>query len=49
MIQESIMPPSITLTCGDAIATANTLPAQLVDLLIVDPPYYKVKAEQWDH
>lgn len=43
------MPPSITLTCGDAIATANTLPAQSVDLLIVDPPYYKVKADPWDH
>lgn len=43
------MTPSITLTCGDAIAVANSLPAQSVDLLIVDPPYYKVKTDAWDH
>lgn len=43
------MTPSITLTCSDALTVAAALPAQSVDLLIVDPPYYKVKADAWDH
>ncbi|MGL4885228.1 MAG: DNA methyltransferase, partial [Aeromonas veronii] len=43
------MHTNLTLTCGDAIAAANAQPAQSVDLLIVDPPYYKVKADSWDN
>ncbi|KHA57135.1 DNA adenine methylase [Aeromonas hydrophila] len=43
------MIPTITLICNDAIAVADSLPAHSVDLLIVDPPYYKVKADAWDH
>jgi site-specific DNA-methyltransferase (adenine-specific) len=33
---------------GDAVAILPTLPDASVQLLLVDPPYYRVKAEAWD-
>lgn len=33
---------------GDAIAVANATAAESVDLVIVDPPYYRVKDLDWD-
>ena len=37
-----------TLYCGDCLDILPTLPANSVDLIATDPPYYKVKGEQWD-
>lgn len=36
------------LVQGDAIAVANATAAESVDLVIVDPPYYRVKDLDWD-
>lgn len=37
-----------TLYCGDSLAVLPTLADNSVDLILTDPPYYKVKAEPWD-
>lgn len=33
---------------GDALDVAKTLPDNCVDLIATDPPYFKVKNEDWD-
>lgn len=33
---------------GDCLAFMRTMPAASVNLIFVDPPYFKVKAEAWD-
>ena len=38
----------VTLYHGDALEVAATLPAGSVNLLLTDPPYFRVKAEDWD-
>ena len=40
--------PTIKLAHGDAIDVANATPSQSVDLVIVDPPYFRVKDLEWD-
>jgi len=37
-----------TLHHGDCLEVLPTLPANSVDLIATDPPYYKVKGEAWD-
>ena len=37
------------LYCGDALDVARSLPDNSVDLIATDPPYFKVKKEEWDH
>lgn len=37
------------LICGDAISIAQQLPTASIDLIVVDPPYYRVKGEAWDN
>ena len=36
------------LHTGDALAILPTLPDNSVDLILTDPPYYKVKGDAWD-
>jgi adenine-specific DNA-methyltransferase len=36
------------LLCGDALVLLPTLPDASVQLIVTDPPYYRVKAEGWD-
>jgi site-specific DNA-methyltransferase (adenine-specific) len=36
------------LYTGDCLEVLKTLPESSVDLIAVDPPYYKVKGEAWD-
>lgn len=38
----------VTLYHGDALEIAAELPAESVHLLLTDPPYFRVKAEDWD-
>lgn len=38
----------VTLYHGDALDIAASLPADSVHLLLTDPPYFRVKAEDWD-
>ncbi|OGH94299.1 MAG: DNA methylase [Candidatus Magasanikbacteria bacterium RIFOXYD2_FULL_41_14] len=35
--------------CGDAIEELKKLPSHSVDLIIADPPYWKVINEKWDY
>jgi adenine-specific DNA-methyltransferase len=37
------------LVCGEARAEMGKLPANSVNLILVDPPYFKVKSEKWDN
>ena len=37
-----------TLHHGDALEVLRGLPDGSVDLIVTDPPYYRVKAEWWD-
>ena len=34
--------------CGDALDLMPTLPESSVDLIVADPPYFRVKSEWWD-
>lgn len=34
--------------CGDCVEVMRGMPAQSVDLIVTDPPYFKVKGEAWD-
>jgi adenine-specific DNA-methyltransferase len=38
----------VTLYHGDALALLRSLPDASVDLVATDPPYFRVKGEQWD-
>ena len=35
--------------CSEAGAFLDSLPARSVKLIFLDPPYYKIKNEAWDH
>lgn len=39
----------LELHCGDCLALMREMPANSVDLIATDPPYYKVKGEAWDN
>jgi adenine-specific DNA-methyltransferase len=38
----------IEVICGDALEVMAGMDANSVDLIVTDPPYYRVKAEWWD-
>ena len=40
--------PTATLIHGDCLAVMQEMPANSVDLIATDPPYYKVKGDAWD-
>ena len=37
------------IICGDALEEMKKFPANSFNLILVDPPYFKVKDESWDH
>lgn len=39
----------MTLMQGDCLELMRELPANSIDLIATDPPYYKVKGEAWDN
>ena len=39
----------MTLLHGDCLAVMQEMPANSVDLIATDPPYYKVKGDAWDN
>ena len=41
--------PLNTIICGDCIEELKKLPDRSVDLIILDPPYWKVVSEHWDY
>ncbi len=41
--------PLNQLICGDALEELKKLPSNSVDLVIADPPYWKVINEKWDY
>jgi adenine-specific DNA-methyltransferase len=38
----------VELFCGDCLDVLPTLPDNSVDLVLTDPPYFKVKGDAWD-
>ena len=38
-----------SIICGDCIAELKKIPDRSVDLIILDPPYWKVVNEHWDY
>lgn len=38
-----------TVICGDCIEELKKIPSRSVDLIILDPPYWKVVNEHWDY
>lgn len=40
--------PSCTIHHGDCLVVLPTLPDNSVDLILTDPPYFKVKGDAWD-
>ncbi|ECA8972943.1 site-specific DNA-methyltransferase [Salmonella enterica subsp. enterica serovar Omuna] len=40
--------PGITLYNDDCINVLKSLPDNSVDLIVTDPPYFRVKSEKWD-
>jgi len=40
---------SMPIICGDALEELRKLPANSINLIYTDPPYFKVKGEAWDH
>lgn len=41
--------PTGRILTGDALETLRRLPDRCVDLVILDPPYWKVVGEEWDY
>lgn len=41
--------PLNQIICGDALVELRKLPSHSVDLIIADPPYWKVINEKWDY
>ncbi|OGH40689.1 MAG: DNA methylase [Candidatus Levybacteria bacterium RIFCSPLOWO2_01_FULL_37_26] len=41
--------PVNQIICGDALEELKKLPSHSVDLIIADPPYWKVVNEKWDY
>lgn len=37
------------IICGDCLPIIRAMPANSVDAIITDPPYFKVKGAAWDH
>lgn len=40
--------PGAQLYCGDALDVLRSLPANSIDLIATDPPYFRVKGLAWD-
>ncbi len=49
VVSKSHTLPLNRLICGDAIDELKKLPNNSVDLIIADPPYWKVINEKWDY
>jgi len=41
--------PTDTIICGDCLEEMKKLPANSINLIYTDPPYFKVKDEPWDN
>ena len=37
-----------TITLGDSLELLQRLPDQSVDLILTDPPYFRIVANEWD-
>jgi len=48
-MQPHIQTTHVKLFCADALDVLRSLEANSVDLIATDPPYFKVKDEDWDH
>jgi len=40
---------SINLANQDCLSYLSTLPNESIDLVVTDPPYYKIVGDKWDH
>lgn len=48
-VKKLIKLPLNQIICGDAIEELKKLPSHSIDLIIADPPYWKVINEKWDY
>ena len=37
-----------TITLGDSLELLKTLPDNSIDLILTDPPYFKIVSNEWD-
>jgi adenine-specific DNA-methyltransferase len=49
MVKREFKDGEITLHCADALEVLAAMPENSVDLIAMDPPYYRVKVEAWDN
>lgn len=47
--KNTIVLPLNKILCGDAIEELKKLPDESIDLIVADPPYWKVINEKWDY
>jgi len=38
-----------TIICGDCLEVMPQIPGDSIDLIILDPPYYKIQSAKWDN
>lgn len=48
-ISSTLKTPQVTLYNADCLELLPTLPANSIDLILTDPPYFKVKSNSWDN
>ena len=49
MVMKIYQRGKVTLHCADALQMLATMPDNSVDLIAMDPPYFRVKGEAWDN
>ena len=49
MVMKIYQSGKVTLHCADALQVLATMPDNSVDLIAMDPPYFRVKGEAWDN
>ncbi|WP_326515518.1 DNA-methyltransferase, partial [Shewanella sp. D64] len=48
-LEHTVMQKKLTLLNCDCLTSLKTLPDNSIDLIVTDPPYYKVKRDAWDN
>lgn len=49
MVKKELQGGAVTLYCADALEVLAGMAENSVDLIAMDPPYFRVKGEAWDN
>jgi adenine-specific DNA-methyltransferase len=49
MVKKTYLNGRVTLHCADALDVLSSMADNSVDLIAMDPPYFRVKGEDWDN